>query len=115
MFGVYLVTQAAPLMAENRWGAAKHGAILVLELGMGSHGAQPVQMAVISHLYRSEVLQPDPHAAMLPVESHHHMPYTPTATAARLFKQVCLCSTHRLQHGASAGSNADAMSEAPFV
>lgn len=61
---------------HGRRGAAKRGGILVFELGMGSHGAQPVQMTVICHLYRSEVLQPGPHAAVLPIKPHHHMPYT---------------------------------------
>lgn len=52
----------------------------MLQLGVGPHGAQPVQMAVMCRLYRSEVFQPDPHAAVLPIEAHHHMTFTPTAT-----------------------------------
>lgn len=49
----------------------------MLELGVGSHCAETVQMAVRCHINRSQVLQPHPHAAVLPIEAHHYKPCTP--------------------------------------
>ena len=68
---------ATPILLAS-WGGPQSRVVLVLELGMQSHGTEPVQMAVICHLNRSEVFQPDPHAAVLAIEAHHYMPCTPS-------------------------------------
>ena len=46
----------------------------MLEFGKDSEGKQLVQMTVILKLHGHQVLWPHPHAAVLPIETHRHMP-----------------------------------------
>ena len=46
----------------------------MLEFGMDPEGMQLVQMTVILKLHGHQLLWPHPHAAVLPIETHRHMP-----------------------------------------
>ncbi len=46
----------------------------MLEFGMDPEGMQLVQMTVILKVHGHQVLWPHPHAAVLPIEAHRHMP-----------------------------------------
>ena len=58
--------KAARTCAANR-------SVLMLDLWVGTHGAQSVQMTVVCAVHQTQIFWLDPHAAVLPIESHHHV------------------------------------------